>query len=130
MQVTKASERTLGEKHPSTLSAKANLALTYTNQGRWKEAEQLEVQVLEASERSLGEGHPSTLTTKANLGRPKRLIRCSFLDFQLTDSRRDRPSSWLGPHSLPHTAFLEVLNATSDGLVEPSVKMGPFTCQC
>jgi hypothetical protein len=34
-------------EHPSMLTSMANLAFTYRNQGRWKEAEQLEVQVME-----------------------------------------------------------------------------------
>ncbi|KAI7247500.1 hypothetical protein KC343_g6624, partial [Hortaea werneckii] len=33
-----------GEKHPDTLISKGNLALTYSQQGRWKEAEKLEVE--------------------------------------------------------------------------------------
>jgi hypothetical protein len=45
----------------------ANLASTYRNQGRWKEAEELEVQVMETRERVLGEEHPDTLTSMANL---------------------------------------------------------------
>jgi hypothetical protein len=40
-------KRVLGEEHPSTLTSMANLASTYRNQGRWKEAEELEVQVME-----------------------------------------------------------------------------------
>ncbi|KAH7124548.1 hypothetical protein EDB81DRAFT_872342 [Dactylonectria macrodidyma] len=32
----------LGEEHPSTLTSMTNLALTYRNQGRWKEAEELQ----------------------------------------------------------------------------------------
>jgi Tetratricopeptide repeat len=45
VQVMEASLRVLGQEHPSTLSNMANLASTYRNQGRWKEAEELEVQV-------------------------------------------------------------------------------------
>ena len=45
----------------------ANLASTFWNQGRWKEAEELELQVMETSPRVLGEEHPSTLTSMANL---------------------------------------------------------------
>jgi hypothetical protein len=44
-----------------------NLASTYRNQGRWKEAEDLEVQVMETRKRVLGEEHPSTLSSMANL---------------------------------------------------------------
>ena len=45
----------------------ANLALTFWNQGRWKEAEELEFQVMETSLRVLGQEHPDTLTSIANL---------------------------------------------------------------
>ncbi len=45
----------------------ANLASTYWNQGRWDEAEKLEVQVMETTKRVLGEEHPDTLTSMANL---------------------------------------------------------------
>jgi len=45
----------------------ANLASTFWNQGRWREAEELEVQVMETRKRVLGVEHPSTLTSMANL---------------------------------------------------------------
>jgi Tetratricopeptide repeat len=45
----------------------ANLASTYQNQGRWKEAEDLEVQVMETRKRVLGQEHPGTLTSMNNL---------------------------------------------------------------
>ena len=57
----------LGEEHPDTLSSMANLASTYSNQGRWKEAEELEVGVMETRKRVLGEEHPHTLTSMNNL---------------------------------------------------------------
>ena len=44
-----------------------NLALTYRNQGRWTEAEELEVQVMETRKRVLGAEHPDTLISMANL---------------------------------------------------------------
>jgi hypothetical protein len=44
-----------------------NLASTYTNQGWWKEAEELFVQVMEMSSSVLGKEHPDTLTSMANL---------------------------------------------------------------
>jgi len=43
------------------------LVSTYQNQGRWKEAEQLQLQVMETSLRVLGPGHPDALTSMANL---------------------------------------------------------------
>jgi hypothetical protein len=59
--------RVLGAEHSSTLTSMANSALTYRNQGRWKEAEDLEVQVMETFKRVLGAEHPSTLTSMNNL---------------------------------------------------------------
>ncbi|KAL9561423.1 hypothetical protein ACKAV7_014778 [Fusarium commune] len=59
--------KVLGEEHPDTLTSMANLASTYWNQRRWKEAEELQVAVLETSKRTLGEEHPNTLTSMANL---------------------------------------------------------------
>jgi hypothetical protein len=56
------SSRVLGDEHPSTLTSMANLASTYRNQGRWKEAEDLFAQVMETSSRMLGDEHPDTLT--------------------------------------------------------------------
>jgi hypothetical protein len=53
--------------HPSTLTSMANLASTYRNQGRWDDAEKLEVQVMETSKTKLGVDHPDTLTSMANL---------------------------------------------------------------
>ena len=47
-----------GERHPSTLTAMANLASTYWNQGRWDEAVTLQEKVLEARKAVLGERHP------------------------------------------------------------------------
>jgi hypothetical protein len=45
----------------------ANLAATYQSQGRWTEAEELEVQAMETRKRVLGQEHPDTLTSMANL---------------------------------------------------------------
>ena len=61
------SKRVLVEEHPDTLASMNNLASTYGNQGRWKEAEELEVQVMETSLRVLGAEHPDTLATMNNL---------------------------------------------------------------
>jgi Flp pilus assembly protein TadD len=64
METSKAK---LGADHPSTLSSMNNLALTYRNQGRWEEAETLQVQVMETSKTKLGANHPDTLTSMNNL---------------------------------------------------------------
>jgi DNA-directed RNA polymerase subunit F len=44
-----------------------NLAVTYRDQGKWKEAESLQVQVMEASKEKFGPLHPSTLIAMGNL---------------------------------------------------------------
>ena len=67
MQVLEIRKRVLGEEHPNTLTSMGNLASTYADQGRWKEAEELGVQGLEARKRVLGEEHSDTLTSIANL---------------------------------------------------------------
>jgi hypothetical protein len=42
-------KQVLGDDHPDTLTSMANLASTYRNLGRWKEAETLQVVVMEKS---------------------------------------------------------------------------------
>ncbi|BCR88829.1 tetratricopeptide repeat protein [Aspergillus chevalieri] len=44
-----------------------NLASTYRNQGRWKEAEELDMKVMETRKQVLGPEHPSTLNGMHNL---------------------------------------------------------------
>jgi hypothetical protein len=60
-------DQLLGQEHPSTLTSMANLASTYRNQGRWKEAEGIEVQVMEITKRVLGAEHPDTLGSSMSL---------------------------------------------------------------
>ena len=48
-------KKVLGQEHPDTLIGMANLASTYWNQGRWNEAEELNVQVMETRNRVLGQ---------------------------------------------------------------------------
>jgi len=57
----------LGEQHPDTLTAMANLASTYLNQGKWDEAMGLQEKVLALTKQILGEQHPDTLRAMANL---------------------------------------------------------------
>src|SRR5260370_42169013 len=56
-----------GEDHPDTLLSMGNLASTYRNQGRLKDAEVLEVAVMEKRKELLGEDHPDTLRNMGNL---------------------------------------------------------------
>jgi hypothetical protein len=50
----KTRKRILSAEHPSTLTSMANLASTYSDQGQWKEAEELFMQVMETRKRVRG----------------------------------------------------------------------------
>ncbi|MFJ9251099.1 tetratricopeptide repeat protein, partial [Streptomyces sp. NPDC101776] len=53
--------------HPDTLTARNNLANSYSHAGRLQEALDLREQVLADRERILGPDHPATLTARNNL---------------------------------------------------------------
>jgi tetratricopeptide (TPR) repeat protein len=57
----------LGEDDTETTYSRGLLALVYMNQGRWTEAEIIQVQVIETQKKVLGEEHPLTLNSMANL---------------------------------------------------------------
>ncbi|RHZ65358.1 uncharacterized protein CDV56_109374 [Aspergillus thermomutatus] len=65
LQVLNIQKQVLGPEHPDTLTGMASLALTYSHQGRWKEAEELEIKVMRKQE--LGPEHPDTLASMAML---------------------------------------------------------------
>jgi hypothetical protein len=67
VQVMEVRKRVLGAEHPDTLASMHNLAVTFSDQGRWTEAEALQVQVMEVKKRVLGTEHPGTLTSMYNL---------------------------------------------------------------
>jgi hypothetical protein len=50
-----------------TLDLSHRCVLALYSDGRYKEAEELQVQIMETKERVLGEEHPDTLTSMANL---------------------------------------------------------------
>lgn len=52
-----------------------NLASTYWNQGRWIEAEDLQVWVMEIMKRVLGADHPDTLSYMANLANILKMLQ-------------------------------------------------------
>ena len=66
MQLLKKRKKVLGEDHPHTLASMENLAETYRNQGRRKEAEELDVQVMENFKKKLGADHPDSLVSINN----------------------------------------------------------------
>ncbi|KAJ5899151.1 hypothetical protein N7495_003895 [Penicillium taxi] len=66
-QAMETYKQVFGPEHSNTMTIMANLASTYWNQGRWKEAEELELQVVESCKQMLGLEHPSTLSSMGNL---------------------------------------------------------------
>jgi tetratricopeptide (TPR) repeat protein len=81
--------RTLGYDHSDTASIFGNM---YRDQGRLKEAEELEVQVIETRKKVLGAEHPDTLTSMANLAstfwNQGRWKEAEELDVQVMETRK------------------------------------------
>ncbi|MET7881283.1 tetratricopeptide repeat protein [Micromonospora profundi] len=59
--------RLLGDEHPSTLTARGNLATSYRMAGRTADAILIEEKVVVDFARLLGDEHPDTLTARGNL---------------------------------------------------------------
>jgi tetratricopeptide (TPR) repeat protein len=59
-------QRKDGDINPDTLASMDILASIYSKQGRWKEAEELEVQIIKTQKQVLGP-HPNTLISMGNL---------------------------------------------------------------
>ena len=57
----------LGAEHPYTVGSMNNLSLVYMREGKYSEAEALEIQTLEIRKRVLGPEHPQTLQSMTNL---------------------------------------------------------------
>jgi hypothetical protein len=60
-------KRLLGTDYPNILISIANLASTYRNQGRWKEAKDLDIQAMETRKTILRADYPETLININNL---------------------------------------------------------------
>ncbi|MBO3736889.1 tetratricopeptide repeat protein [Actinoplanes flavus] len=65
--VSEKAARLLGDQHPETIGARADLAFSCWEDGRTHAAIALEEQVLTDSERVLGDQHPDTILARANL---------------------------------------------------------------
>lgn len=85
--------KTLGEKHPDTISSIHSLAVAYGLQGRYKEAEALQVQGLELQRKILGHRHLFTIWSTSNLSstycRQGRYEEAEALQIQVLDLRRE-----------------------------------------
>jgi hypothetical protein len=68
------------------------MALTYKEQGRWDEAEELMLEALEASRTMLGDERPDTWSIKGNLAiiyrNQMRLADAENLEVQLLEARK------------------------------------------
>ena len=67
LKVLDLSKKVLGPEHPATLTSLTNLARTFSDQGKYEQADELGVKVLDPHIRVLGPEHPDTLTSMANL---------------------------------------------------------------
>ncbi|KAL4735683.1 purine and uridine phosphorylase [Aspergillus similis] len=102
--------RKRGHDDALTLVSMADLASTYRDQGRWKEAEELGLQVMEVRGRVLGPEHPSTLmgnlaSTYWNQGRWK---EAEELGVQVMEANRrvlgpEHPSTLTSMGNLAYT---------------------------
>ncbi|KAL4789255.1 P-loop containing nucleoside triphosphate hydrolase protein [Aspergillus venezuelensis] len=120
-----------GREHPDTMDSMANLASTYRNQGRWNEAEELQVQVMETSKTGrwseaeklevqvmetlktvLGDKHPNTLNSMANLAstyqHQGRWNEAEKLELQVMETSKtalgaEHPDTLSSMNSLAHT---------------------------
>ncbi|KAI9147951.1 Kinesin light chain 3 [Paramyrothecium foliicola] len=102
----------LGGFHPDTHTSTRNLAITYHNQGRHAEAEELCLQVLSHQKKRLGELHIDTLKTKRILANvywsQGRYSEAELLDTEVMDTRREvlgaeHPETLDGMHNLAVT---------------------------
>jgi tetratricopeptide repeat protein len=93
-----------------------NLASAYRRQGRWTEAEKLQVRVMETRKTVLGPEHPHTLTSMDNLAstyrRHGRWTEAEKLQVQVME--RYHPSTLRGMCNLSHT--LEKLRRHDEAL--------------
>ena len=67
----------------------SNLALTYSEQGRWDETKELEAQVIKLRTKVLGEKYPNTLTSMSDLTstywKQERWDKADGLEVQVVD---------------------------------------------
>lgn len=81
----------LGSEDPDTLYSLGILASAYSGQGKWREAEKLNLQVLEKRNRVFGAEHPDTLKTMNNLAltyrNQGRLEKAEILNLQVLEIR-------------------------------------------
>ncbi|KAJ7050954.1 hypothetical protein C8F01DRAFT_1067307 [Mycena amicta] len=106
----------LGAKHPDTIRARADLAVTYRLLGQYTDAQRLEVQVLEQQTRLLGAEHPNTIQAMANLAVTYRFLG-QYTDAQKLDMQAFEQQTRLLGAEHPNTIqAMANLAATYTGL--------------
>ena len=60
-------KKVLGLEHPDTLRSINNLAVTYSAEGKYEEAGELQLKALDLHKKVLGPEHPDTLIIMGNL---------------------------------------------------------------
>jgi tetratricopeptide (TPR) repeat protein len=124
-------EESYSERHLNTVNSLGLLASTYKDQGRWKEAEDLEVQVMETRKRVLGAEHPDTLTSIANLastyrdqGRWKEAedLFVQVMETSLRVLGAEHPDTLTSMNNLAHTFSGQGRNEEATQLMEHVVR--------
>ncbi|PVF92032.1 hypothetical protein CPB86DRAFT_718245, partial [Serendipita vermifera] len=77
IKVLEMRQEILGERHPDTIKASNNLALTYQKLGRLMEAKELSQKAYELAKAVLGENHPHSLQINETLANIQADIRNS-----------------------------------------------------
>ena len=127
MEVVEKQKKLLGAEHPSTLISMGNLASTFWNQGRWKEAEELQAKELKICSRVLGEKHPDTLTSIGNLAstyrNQGRWKEAEELDVQVMETRKrvlgeEHPDTLTSMGNLAYTLMSQSRNEEAISLMK------------
>ncbi|KAJ5590205.1 hypothetical protein N7450_004177 [Penicillium hetheringtonii] len=68
LEVLEATKKRFPEDHPNTLGAKGAISAAFIEQGKLKEAEEIELPLLKSFEKTLGEDHQRTVFSVVKLG--------------------------------------------------------------
>ena len=111
---------------------KSGVALVFTESGKWKEAEELQVQVMKTSKRVLGEEHPDTLTSMANLAstyrNQGRWKEAEELEVQVMKTRKrvlgeEHPDTLTSMHNIAFTLESQSRNDEAISLMKKCIQI-------
>ncbi|CAN9218670.1 unnamed protein product [Alternaria alternata] len=109
------------------LQLASRCATTLSSDGRYKEAEELQVQVMQGRKRALDDEHPSTLSSMANLAstyrKQGRWNEAEKLEVQVMETRKtklgaDHPDTLIRMHNLAFTLQSQARCAEALALIE------------